>query len=175
MNDQNRLNQHPQRLALHNEVHARPPQALSAPLAISHVVMVCDAAQREQSRAHLVALLRNLHLPLPDAQQSYFRMDLGQFQLRWELHTEFVSWTFLAPLNCDRMGDGEPARALDSVPQDWFTGLPGDCLSCLQLWVLPNEETGAAALVRQQLLDDSLLASTVAGGAARSTRGPARG
>ena len=166
MNDQNRLTQHPQRLALHNEVHARPPQALSAPLAISHVVMVCDAAQREQSRAHLATLLRNLHLPLPDTQQSYFRMDLGQFQLRWELHTEFVSWTFLAPLSCDRLGEAEPARALDSVPQDWFAGLPGDCLSCLQLWVLPNEVPGAAALVRQLLLDDSLMASTVAGGAA---------
>jgi uncharacterized membrane-anchored protein len=166
MNDQNRLNQHPQRLALHNEVHARPPQALSAPLAISHVVMVCDGAQREQSRAHLVALLRNLHLPLPDTQQSYFRMDLGQFQLRWELHTEFVSWTFLAPLSCERLGDVGPAHAFDSVPQDWFAGLPGDCLSCLHLWAIPNSEPGAAALVRQLLLDDSLLASSVAGGAA---------
>ena len=166
MNDQNRLTQHPQRLALHNEVHARPPQALSAPLAISHVVMVCNGAQREQSRAHLVALLRNLHLPLPDTQQSYFRMDLGQFQLRWELHTEFVSWTFLAPLSCERLGDVEPAHALDSVPQDWFAGLPGDCLSCLHLWAIPNSEPGAAALVRQLLLDDSLLASSVAGGAA---------
>jgi uncharacterized membrane-anchored protein len=166
MNDQNRLNQHPQRLALHNEVHARPPQALSAPLAISHVVMVCDGAQREQSRVHLVALLRNLHLPLPDTQQSYFRMDLGQFQLRWELHTEFVSWTFLAPLSCERLGEVEPACALDSVPQDWFVGLPGDCLSCLHLWAIPNSEPGAAALVRQLLLDDSLLASSVARGAA---------
>jgi uncharacterized membrane-anchored protein len=166
MNDQNRLNQHPQRLALHNEVHARPPQALSAPLAISHVVMVCDGAQREQSRVHLVALLRNLHLPLPDAQQSYFRMDLGQFQLRWELHTEFVSWTFLGPLSCERLGEVEPARAIDSVPQDWFAGLPGDCLSCLHLWAIPSSEAGAAALVRQLLLDDSLLASSVARGAA---------
>ena len=58
MNDQNRLNQHPQRLALHNEVHARPPQALSAPLAISHVVMVCDGAQREA--VHLSQLLASL-------------------------------------------------------------------------------------------------------------------
>ena len=166
MNDQNRLNQHPQRLALHNEVHARPPQALSAPLAISHVVMVCDAAQREQSRVHLATLLRKLHLPLPDAQQSYFRMDLGQFQLRWELHTEFVSWTFLAPLSCERLGEVEPGRALDSVPQDWFAGLPGECLSCLHLWAIPSAEPGAEALVRQLLLEDSLLASTVAGGAA---------
>ena len=34
---------HPQRVALHNEIHARPPEAMSAPLAISHMVMVGDA------------------------------------------------------------------------------------------------------------------------------------
>jgi uncharacterized membrane-anchored protein len=93
-------------------------------------------------------------------------MDLGQFQLRWELHTEFVSWTFLAPLSCERLGEAELARALDSVPQDWFARLPGECLSCLHLWAIPSAEPGAAALVRQLLLEDSLLASTVAGGAA---------
>ncbi|UUZ69224.1 DUF3422 family protein [Polaromonas sp. P2-4] len=43
----NHLQQHSQRAALHNEIHARPPEAMSAPLAISHVVMVCDAAQRK--------------------------------------------------------------------------------------------------------------------------------
>lgn len=161
---QNRLIQHPQRLALHNEVHARPPQALSAPLAIAHVVMVCDASQREASRTHLAGLLRDLHLPLPDAQQSYFRMDLGSFQLRWELHTEFVSWTFMAPAGMERLGDGEPTRALDSVPRDWVAGLPGECLCSLQLWVLPSDAPGVQALVRQMLREDSLVASSVAGG-----------
>lgn len=159
------LNQHPQRLALHNEVHARPPQALSAPLAIAHVVMVCDAAQREASRQHLAGLLRDRHLPLPDAQQSYFRMDLGAFQLRWELHTEFVSWTFMAPAVTERLGDAEPTRALDSVPQEWAAALPGDCLCSLQLWVLPSETPGAQSMLRQTLREDSLLASSVAGGA----------
>ena len=160
------LKQHPQRVALHNEVHARPPQALSAPLAISHVVMVCDAAGREASRAHVAALLRDRHLPLPDPQSSHFRMDLGQFHIRWELHTEFVSWTFMCPLATQRLGASEPARALDAVPQDWFAGLPGQCLSSLHLWVVATDTPGAATLVKQLLLEDTLLASSVAGGVA---------
>ncbi|MBU3737540.1 MAG: DUF3422 domain-containing protein [Rhodoferax sp.] len=155
------LTQHPQRVALHNEVHARPPQALVAPLALSHVVMVGSAASREASRAHLAALLRDLHLPLPDAQQSYFRMDLGRFQLRWELHTEFVSWTFLVPLGETPGTAGTPARALDAVPQDWFAGLPGECLVSLNLWVLGLE---AQTTVRQQLQEDHLVGAAVAGG-----------
>jgi uncharacterized membrane-anchored protein len=159
------LQQHPQRAALHNEVHARPPQALSAPLAISHVVMVCDAAQRDASREHVAALLRDHHLPLPDPQSSHIRMDMGQFHIRWELHTEFVTWTFMSPLQAERFDEHEPERALDAVPQDWFAGLPGQCLSSLHLWVLSTHAFGTAALVKHVLREDTLLASSVAGGA----------
>ncbi len=157
------LNQHPQRASLHNEVHARPPQALSAPLAISHVVMVCDAEQREASRAHVAALLRDLHLPLPDPQSSHFRMDVGAFHIRWELHTEFVSWTFMRPLS-DRAEAWVDERALDAVPQAWLARLPGQCLTSLHVWVLPLKEVGAAAVVKEVLLEDTLVASSVAGG-----------
>src|SRR4029434_5229183 len=85
---------HPQRVALHNEMHARPPEAMSAPLAISHMVMVGDAQEREASRAHVAALLRDHHLPQPDANSTHIRMDVGAFRIRWELHTEFVTWSF---------------------------------------------------------------------------------
>ena len=160
------LPQHPQRAALHNEVHARPPQALLAPLAISHVVMLCDGAERELSRAHLSALLRERHLPLPDAQSSHFRMDLGAFHLRWEMHTEFVTWTFMYPLASERLGDVDPVRALAVVPQDWFANLPGQCLSSLHLWALPADASVAPMLIKQMLQEDTLVASSVAGGGA---------
>ena len=61
------IQQHPARVALHNEIHARPPEAMTAPVAISHVVMVCDAEQRQASREHVATLLRDHHLPLPDS------------------------------------------------------------------------------------------------------------
>src|SRR5687767_110769 len=57
---------HEQRAALHNEVHARPPEPLNAPVAITHLVMLCDGGERRQSRDHLAALLRDHHLPPPD-------------------------------------------------------------------------------------------------------------
>ena len=160
------LHQHPQRAALHNEVHARPPQALSAPLAISHVVMVCDALQREASQAHLAALLRDHHLPLADPQSSHLRMDLGAFHLRWELHTEFVTWTFMCPMSAERLGVQEPERAADAVPQEWLTALPGQCLSSLHLWAVANQASGGTALLKPLLREDTLLASSVAGGVA---------
>ncbi len=156
---------HPQRVALHNEVHARPPEAVQAPVAISHIVMLGDAAQREASRAHVAALLRERHLPLPDAQSTHIRMDLGPFRIRWELHTEFVSWTFMQPIHdAEHFGEREPGSALDAVPQDWLAALPGECLASLHLWVLPSRTFGSGSLVKHVLHEDSLVASTVADG-----------
>jgi hypothetical protein len=40
------VNEHPLRRALHNEVHARPPEPMTAPLVISHVVTLPSGRQR---------------------------------------------------------------------------------------------------------------------------------
>jgi uncharacterized membrane-anchored protein len=155
---------HPQRVALHNEIHARPPEAMAAPLAISHVVMVGDAGEREASRAHVTALLRDHHLPQPDAQSTHIRMDLGAFRLRWELHTEFVTWTFSRPIDGQGFGEREPATAIEAVPQAWLEALPGQCLASLHLWVLPAQASGGGSLVKHVLNEDTLVASSVADG-----------
>jgi uncharacterized membrane-anchored protein len=155
---------HPQRAALHNEIHARPPEALTAPLAISHIVMVGDAQQREASRAHVAALLRDHHLPQPDAASTHIRMDLGSFRIRWELHTEFVTWTFARAFDAAGFGEGEPPAAIEAVPHDWLSGLPGLSLASVHLWVLPTNEFGSTSLVRHVLGEDTLVASTVADG-----------
>ncbi len=160
--------QHPQRVVLHNEIHARPPEAMSAPLAISHVVMVCDAAQREASRAHVAALLRDHHLPQPDQTSTHIRMDLGAYRFRWELHTEFVTWTFLRDLTekSRQVAPLEEVSALDLVPQDWLAGLPGQCLASLHLWALPFKSFENQNVVKRMLNDETLIASSVAGASA---------
>jgi uncharacterized membrane-anchored protein len=155
---------HPQRVALHNEIHARPPEAMSPPLALSHMVMVGDAQAREASRAHVAALLRYHHLPQPDGEATHIRMDLGPFRIRWELHTEFVTWTFSRPIEAMGFGEGEPPTAIEAVPQDWLAALPGECLASLHLWVLPTQVFGTTSLVKHVLNEDTLVASTVADG-----------
>jgi uncharacterized membrane-anchored protein len=158
------LNPHPLRLELHNEVHARPPEATSAPMHVSHIVMLCDAAQREASRSHIATLARERHLPVPDAGSTHLRLDLGGFRLRWELHTEFVSWTFTRSCGSDVLATAAPPTALDAVPQAWLSGLPGTGLVGLHVWVLPTQS--APRLVKDLLLEESLVASTVADGLA---------
>ncbi len=155
---------HPQRLALHNEVHARPPEPMQAPQVISRVVMWVDRASAQASRDHLAQLLRDHHLPAPDAHTNHVRMDLGSFRLRWELHTEFVSWTFMRPVSADVFAHGDPTTAIQAVPQKWLMQLPGECLARLHVWLLPSSTTDIHQHMPHVLHDDTLVASTVAEG-----------
>lgn len=156
--------QHPQRALLHNEVHARPPEAIDGPVASTHIVMWADAAGREASRAHIAALLRDHHLAPPDEHTTHLRVDLGSLRIRWELHTEFVAWTFTVPIEAAGFGEREPLTATGAVPREWLARLPGQCLCSLHLWALPTREFGSGSLVRNVLNEDTLVASTVADG-----------
>jgi uncharacterized membrane-anchored protein len=132
------------------------------------MVMVCDAAQREASRAHVADLLRNHHLPLPDAATTHIRMDMGTYRIRWELHTEFVTWTFMRTLSEDEanpaVGTPTPQAAIGAVPQLWLQALPGLCLSSLNLWLLTAGSSLSNHLIRQNMDPELLIGSTVAGG-----------
>src|SRR5699024_4296899 len=58
------------------------------------------------------------------------RIDLGPLRLRWEKHTETTSYTFF------RRGPFQEPFAntvIESLPQDWLTGLPGQILVATHL------------------------------------------
>ncbi len=155
--------QHPQRVQLHNEIHARPAEAMAAPLAITQIVMLADAAQREASRAHVARLLRDHHQSQPDDSTTHLRCDLGAFRLRWELHTEFISWTFTVALDpASGLDARAPRTALGQVPQEWLAALPGQCLSSLHLWALNADAVDSQRLVRHMLHEENVVASGVA-------------
>lgn len=118
---------HPQRASLHNEIHARLPEPMTPPLAISHVVMLTDSSERDASRDHVSTLLRDHHLPALDAATTHSRHNVGAFRLGWERHTEFVCWTFMRPLNGEvaNLASDNPATAAAALPQRWLDALPG--------------------------------------------------
>ena len=138
---------------------------MTPPLAISHVVMLCDPSERDASRAHLSTLLRDHHLPALDGTTSHSRHNLGAYRVRWERHTEFVSWTFMSDVNVDVAG--EPAGATAALPQAWLDGLPGTRLVALNLWAFAattQAEEGRDSRVKQLLYDETLVGSAVADG-----------
>jgi uncharacterized membrane-anchored protein len=159
------MQDHALRQMLHNEVHARPPEPMSVPLAISHIVMWANPQGREASRAHLSRLLADHHLPSPGPDTTHLRVDLGHWRLRWELHTEFVSWTFMRDASDDVLSANPPSVALQAVPQAWLNDLPGEALTKLHLWAMPARTIDSGNFARI-LQEDSLVASTLSDGQA---------
>jgi len=160
------MKEHALRQSLHNEVHARPPEPMTAPLAISHVVMLADAAARQASREHLMQLLRDHHLPVPDAHANHLRVDAGAWRLRWELHTEFVTWTFMVDATPGLPKSDGYGLALNSLPQQWLKALPGECLARINLWAKLTDNLQDRDELHQQFREDSLVACQLAEGAA---------
>jgi len=125
------LDDYPERYALVNELHARPFPELTAPCSAVHIALMPegDAADRERDRAHLVALLDRYGAPHPAPDASHYSGTLGRGFLKWEMHTEFVTYTLFT--------DGVDPRPFSGVafelfPAEWLAEAPGKVLtSCL--------------------------------------------
>ena len=144
------LDDHPERYALTNELHARPFPELTAPCSAIHLAIKQPEGaadrDREADRAHLCALLDRNGAPHPPPGASHWSGPLGRGFLKWELHTEFVDLYAL------RRRRGRDALLGGAVP------------------ALPERLAGGGAGADRHLLPG-------AGRAARSRRGraPARG
>jgi uncharacterized membrane-anchored protein len=161
------LAQHADRNALHNEIHARPPEPLTTPIATTHVVMLASAQEREASRAHLKALLRDNQIAEPDTQVTHLRVDVGAIRLRWELHTEFVTWTFGLRESAVVANQQALESAVRHVSQTWLAALPGHCLASIDLWALEDADDLEHVVARRVLHENSLVGSQVVGGQAK--------
>lgn len=127
------IKDHPNRYALANELHARPFPEIDAPCQAAHLAIKQpeNAADRDRDRdlAHLVALLDRYGAPHPAPGANHYSGRIGRGVLKWEMHTEFVTYTIFV----DRPAE-EPfsPRLFDLFPADWLAGTPGACVSsCL--------------------------------------------
>lgn len=158
--------QHPERAVLHNEVHARPAELLTAPVAVSRWVMWCDAEQRERSRDHVVDLLVAQGVPHGQAHTNHLSVQLKGCRLRWELHGEFVSYAFFNDAFDGDLVRAKPQQALALLDPKWVNALPGVVLSAIHLWALPLPKTQTPGF--SGLLDENqLMGAEVAEGCAR--------
>lgn len=125
---------HPLRLLLADEVHARPTEALTTPCRATYVAVLIDASDRDRERAHVAALCEAHGLALPEPGVTHFSAQLGGLRFNWERHGEFSGFRLFAP----GLGEplfAEPAEAL--LPLGWFAGLPGRTLVAAHAKLLP--------------------------------------
>jgi uncharacterized membrane-anchored protein len=117
-------------MALNNEVHARPPEALSERMRISYLVLF-----GELDMEPLRDLCGRYGVEVPGASANHFSADLGPFRLKWERHTEFTRFWFLVPAS----GTGQlfEKTAMEAVPDGWLKSLKGEVLVANHVELLP--------------------------------------
>ena len=135
------MEDHPLRYDLSNELHARPFPSLQAPSrAVFLAIKQAGSAEerdRAADRAHLIALLDRYGLDHPKPGATHYTGQLGRHTLKWEQHTEFITYTvFLAGLS-DRAFD--PAD-FEVFPEDWLAAAPGVRLTSAIVRVEPRPD-----------------------------------
>lgn len=117
---------HPLRYRLANELHARPFPTATAPAGAIYLAIkrAEDAAGRDRVAYfdHLTALLDRFGAPHPQPGATHWFGDIGKARLKWEQHTEFVTYTLFVDQLEPRPFD---AKAFDHFPADWLEQAPG--------------------------------------------------
>ena len=160
---------HPLRYATVNELHARPFPVLEVPSTAVYVAIKepAQAQNRDRSkdRAHLLALLDRHGSAHPQPDATHFQGPIGRAELKWESHTEFVTYTAFSPGLSKRPFDPADAEVL---PEDWLSAAPGKRLTSVMIRValMPPSEAELLAQLDDWFVPESLAVSRVVDGAA---------
>jgi uncharacterized membrane-anchored protein len=120
------ITDHPLRYAMSNELHARPFPKLAAP---SRAVFLAlkparNPAGRDRAAdlAHLINLLDRHGVAHPQPEATHYSGQIGKFILKWESHTEFVTYTIFGEGTSEKPFD---ASTFQMFPEDWLSSAPG--------------------------------------------------
>ena len=113
---------HPDRFALAEEAHSRPPEALETPTRATYVAVLIEQDDREREQAHLAALCELYAVAPPPPGATHFSAPLADLRVKWERHGEFSGYTFFATGRSPKPFS-EPAAA--RLPPAWLAAIPG--------------------------------------------------
>jgi uncharacterized membrane-anchored protein len=149
---------HPLRATINDELHARPHPRLTAPAALSHVVLMAGEEHADADHERFAAFCREHGAAPPPEGARHHAVAAGGRTVRWERHGEFTAITVIADAVADLPGDGW--LALTPPLASWLAALPGERLAAVHLSVLP----GIAAAPPAAAFAGEVVGSTVAEG-----------
>ncbi|KJZ19877.1 DUF3422 family protein [Loktanella sp. S4079] len=154
---------HPLRFALANELHARPFPAMQAPGRAAFLALKPrqNAAGRDRAAdmRHLTDLLDRFAAPHPEPDATHYFGQIGKLQIKWESHTEFVTYTI--------MGEGAADTPFDAgtfavFPDDWLSSAPGDRITSALIRVeIGEDDQEISAKTRDWFVPESVAISRV--------------
>ncbi|GHC46776.1 hypothetical protein GCM10007315_05700 [Gemmobacter tilapiae] len=160
---------HPLRHALVDELHARPFPVLQAPAHVVFMALKEPGNSVNRDRGADLALLNDwlaaqgMAAALPGA--MHHTGQGGRASLKWESHTEFVTYAAFQP--------GLPDQAFDPMegevfPKDWLAGSAAQRLvaGLIRVEEMPEDEAAMLARLEGWLQAESLAVARVVDGAA---------
>ncbi|MDG1117569.1 MAG: DUF3422 domain-containing protein [Flavimaricola sp.] len=160
------ITDHPLRYALANELHARPFPSLKAPARAAYLALKpaenAAGRDRELDRAHLIRLLDRFGAQHPQPGATHYSGQIGRHQLKWESHTEFVTYTIF--------GEGVAQNPFDAAtfavfPEDWLAEAPGTRITSALIRIEQAEtDDGIKEKMEQWFVPESLAISRVLDG-----------
>jgi uncharacterized membrane-anchored protein len=124
---------HPERASLAIELHARPFPQVQAPASIAYLA-VTSQGTAAKDRAVLLKLLKAMGHADQVATGSHFFGDLGDVKLKWERHTEFVTYTLFVERKAGAgMFMDNPHKLF---PEAWVQKTTGEILTSCFLEVI---------------------------------------
>ena len=157
------IEDHPLRYKLANELHARPFPSMAAPCTALYIAVKqpTEAASRDRQKdiEHLTALLDRHGAPHPQPGATHYSGRIGRHRLKWEQHTEFVTYTAF----CDGLGARpfDPAD-FDVFPEDWLAAAPGQRITSAAIRIeLRPEDARIDELLGDWFVPESLAVSSV--------------
>ncbi|MFV3074502.1 DUF3422 family protein [Niveispirillum fermenti] len=149
--------EHPQRVQLNEELHARPHMRVTTPARLTHIAHL--TGELGADHAHLLDLCRDVGLPLPGAELRQVQLLIDGRTVKWERHTEFTAIT-VADMEPVEGGDWS---ALSPRLTDWTSRLPGLRLVACHLRLEPDTEPRHGPESLSAIFRGELQGSAVAG------------
>ena len=157
---------HPQRLLLNDEVHARPSEILKGSVRLSYLALFAEGEQRTEVWRRVQELAaRHGVAPAADA-ANHYSADMGPFRIKCERHTEFLRLVFIIEGGPQPESFDDPA--LQAVPADWLATLPGQVITAANVLVQQSDgDWPEPERIATQFFDgNALVGASIADGAA---------
>ena len=156
---------HPERRALNDEVHARPPDSLEAPVRLSYLVIM-GSGSKADDLAMLTRLIEGSGAPKPSSDASHFSATIGALRIKWERHTEFCRYTFYIQ-GAEKKPFSEPAISL--VPKDWLRQLKGQTIAAIHANVVRGVKAPDPIKTSEMYFNGNpIIGSLISGGTGRA-------
>ncbi|WP_414448963.1 DUF3422 family protein [Burkholderia sp. 22PA0099] len=145
---------HPLRAALAAELHARPFLRVTRAVTLTHFAVYSDADPAlHETLLHTLCTAAGLPAP-PDGATHHAADSALGWQLKWERHTEFSTFTFLAPRDDTQYFDDLATRR---IPDSWFAQLNGVRFVAARLELLSGDAAQAARASMRDWIDGPVL------------------